>query len=124
MANTAQTDLDTLMELNDGYVSAYEKGDVEFFRRVLAGDFMSSEPDLQLRDKEQFLELLSKPRQITHMKAHEVVVRIMGDLAIVHARLTYKDSHGDDCHGRYTDDYQRRDGKWVCVAGTVITSRA
>src|ERR1700733_756350 len=122
--STQKTDMDILTELNNGYVKAYVQGDVEFYKRILAPDFMSSEPDLQLRDKEQFLELLSKPRPITDMKAHEVVIRIMDDLAIVHARLTYKNLKGVDCEGRYTDDYQRRENKWVCVAGTVIADRA
>jgi hypothetical protein len=115
--------MDMLKELNDGYVRAYEEGDIEFYKRVLAPDFMSSEPDFQLRDKERFLEFLSKPRPITDMKAHEVVIRIIDDFAIVHARLTFKNLNSVECEGRYTDDYHRRDGIWVCVAGTVIADR-
>ena len=124
MANATKTDLEDLTELNNGYVEAYEKGDVEFYSRVLAEDFTGSEPDCSLRNKAEFLEMMSGPRPVFDMKAHDVRIRILGDFAIIHGGLTFKDRKGVERRGRYTDDYHRRDGKWVCVCGTVIAEQS
>lgn len=120
MANDPKADMDLLTELNIGYVNAYETGDAIFYRRILAEDFISSEPDLELRNKSEFLNLISRPRPLSNLKAQDVLIRILGDFAIIHAGLTFKDSKGVERRGRYTDDYQRRSGRWVCVSGTVI----
>lgn len=47
-------------------------------------------------------------------------IHLLGDFAIIHARITYRTTDGVERQGRYTDDYQRRDGKWVCVVANVI----
>jgi hypothetical protein len=120
MMTEPNRDLDTLSELNNGYVRAYEHGDVEFYRSILTEDFTSSEPDCVLRNKTEFLEMMLQPRPLSDLKAHEVKIRVLGDFAIIHGGLTYRDAGERERRGRYTDDYQRRDGKWVCVSGTVI----
>ena len=38
------------------------------------------------------------------------------DFAIIHARIRYKNKSGVERTGRYTDDWARRDGKWLCVS--------
>ena len=120
MANDPKADMELLTELNSGYVNAYETGDAAFYKRILADDFISSEPDLGLRNKSEFLELISRPRPLSNLRAHGVIIRILGDFAIIHAGLTFKDLKGAVRRGRYTDDYQRRGGQWVCVSGNVI----
>ena len=37
-----------------------------------------------------------------------------------HAHTTFKTVDGVEHQGRYTDDWQRRNGKWLCVAANVI----
>jgi hypothetical protein len=49
-----------------------------------------------------------------------VVIHVLGEFAIVHAPITYQTDDGVTREGRYTDDYQRRNGEWVCVAANVI----
>jgi len=46
----------------------------------------------------------------------DVMVRILGDVAIIHSG--YRDTRltGEPSYGRYTDIYARRDGRWLCVA--------
>jgi hypothetical protein len=44
------------------------------------------------------------------------MIRILGDFAIIHARTTYMNPDGTQGSGRYTDDYQFRDGRWQCVS--------
>jgi hypothetical protein len=44
-----------------------------------------------------------KPVTIASLEAHDVNVRLLGDIAIIHARTTYTQPDGQTCAGRYTD---------------------
>ena len=44
------------------------------------------------------------------------MIRILGDFAIIHARTTDMNPDGTRGAGRYTDDWQFRDGRWQCVS--------
>jgi hypothetical protein len=48
-----------------------------------------------------------------------VVIRILGDFAIIHARTSYQKPDGTQGSGRYTDDWQLHDGRWQCVSAHV-----
>ena len=80
---------------------------------------MTSLPDFLLRDKKQFLDMVAAPRPFTELKADEVRM-LLGDFAIIHAHMTLRTADGVQRQGRYTDDYQRRHGKWLCVAATAF----
>jgi hypothetical protein len=56
---------------------------------------------------------------IRDLRAHDVKVRIMGDVAVVHARTTFTNADGSAGAGRYTDTYARRNGRWFAVAAHV-----
>jgi len=56
---------------------------------------------------------------ITGLAIDDVKVRILGDVAIIHARTTYKTADGERRNGRYTDVWARRDGKWLAVSAHV-----
>lgn len=118
-ARNTQSDLEVLKQLNADFLASAQNGDVERLEEILAEDFMASLPDLLLRDKKQFLEMMSAPRPFTGLKGHDVNIRLLGDFAIIHARITYTTHDGIERQGRYTDDYQRSDGKWVCVAASL-----
>ncbi len=81
---------------------------------------MSSLPDFLLRNKKQFLEMMTAPRPFTELKMDDVRIRLLGDFAIIHSHMTFRTKDGVLPQGRYTDDWQRRDGKWLCVAANVI----
>jgi hypothetical protein len=36
------------------------------------------------------------------------------------ARVTYTTLDGVKREARYTDDYQRRDGNWLCITANVV----
>jgi ketosteroid isomerase-like protein len=122
MADTKnpQSDLEILTRLNADFMASAQNGDVKRFSEILAEDFTASLPDFLLRDKAQFLEMMSRPRPFTELTAHDVKIRLLGDFAIIHARITFRTLDGVQRQGRYTDDYQRRDGKWLCVAANLI----
>ena len=115
----SQTDLASLLELNEAYIRSVEAGDVRRFGELLADDFLCSLPDGSLIDRERFLEHTARPVTISHLEAHDVRVRIMGDIAIIHGRTTYTASDGRAGSGRYTDVWARRQGRWVAVSAHV-----
>lgn len=116
---TVASDLETLTRLNADYIEAVRKSDVGRFRQLLADDFLGSMPDGTLVDRAQFLENTAKPYTLLNLEAHDVNVRLMGDVAIVHARTTYNLPGGTPGSGRYTDVWARRDGRWQAVAAHV-----
>ena len=112
-------DLDTLLDLNRDYIHSVQHSDVRRFEEILAEDFLCSNPDGSLVDRAAFLEQTARPVTITGLEAHNVVVRILGDVAIIHARTTYTQPDGKLGSGRYTDVWARRDGRWLAVSAHV-----
>ncbi len=121
MAETtaSRPDLDALLDLNRDYIEAVQHGDVRRFDEILADDFMCSNPDGSLIDRKAFLEQTAKPVTISGLEAHDIVVRLLGDVAIVHGRTTYAGPGGTAGAGRYTDVWARRDGRWLAVSAHV-----
>ncbi len=113
------TDRDTLLALNRDYIASVQNADVARFEHILADDFMCSNPDGTLVDRAKFLAQTAKPVTISGLEAHDVVVRVLGDVAIIHARTEYKTAERHVRNGRYTDIWARRGGKWLAVAAHV-----
>ena len=112
----AQPDLDTLAALNLDFFASVEKGDVKRFEEILAGDFMSSNPDGSLLDKAEFLKQTAQPVTFSGLVEEDVRIRVLGDFAIIHGRFNSRSADGKPRRGRYTDNYARRDGTWVAVS--------
>jgi ketosteroid isomerase-like protein len=120
MTETAvKSDYAMLLDLNADYIRAVQTSDVARFREILADDFLCSLPDGSLIDKARFLEQAAIPASIANLEAHDVQIRLMGDVAIVHARTTFNLADGRPWSGRYTDVWTRRQGRWVAVAAHV-----
>jgi ketosteroid isomerase-like protein len=116
---TARSDLDVLAALNRDYINSVQHGDVRRFDEILADDFLCSNPDGSLVDKKQFLAQTARPVTISGLTAEDVKVRILGDVAIIHARTSYTTADGEQRNGRYTDVWARRDGRWLAVSAHV-----
>ena len=116
---TARSDLDVLTALNRDYIHSVQHGDVRRFDEILADDFLCSNPDGSLVDKKQFLAQTARPVTISDLTAEDVKVRILGDVAIIHARTSYTTADGEQRNGRYTDVWARRDGRWRAVSAHV-----
>ena len=120
MASTVEQDLAELRRLNADYLSADQNSNVTRYEEFLAPEFTASLPDYELYDRARFLAMIGKPRPFTELKCHDLQITLLGDVALVHARMTLKTLGGELKHGRYTDEYQRRDGKWWCIGANVI----
>jgi ketosteroid isomerase-like protein len=109
-------DAEALRELNDQYLESLRMGDTDRFREILADDFLCSAADGSVLDKEEFLDLTSGPRSLRHLSADDVRIRVLGDVAIIHAETYYTTMDGQDGRGRSTDVWAKRDGVWRAVA--------
>src|SRR6266511_1441596 len=112
-------DLATLIDLNRDYIQSVQEGDVRRFDEILADDFLCSNPDGSLVDRAAFLKQTAQPVKIANLEAHDVNVRLMGDVAIVQDRTSYTLPDGQARSGRYTDVWARRDGRWLAVSAHV-----
>jgi ketosteroid isomerase-like protein len=114
-----RSDLDALTALNRDYIHSVQHGDVQRFDEILAEDFLCSNPDGSLVDKNQFLAQTARPVTISRLAVQDVKVRILGDVAIIHARTSYTTADGEQRNGRYTDVWARRGGRWLAVSAHV-----
>jgi ketosteroid isomerase-like protein len=121
MPDTFETiaDTDTLRRLNQNFIRSVEESDVGYFEDALAEDFVNTNPDCSLVARAEFLAQIARPAGISNLEAHDVRIRLLGDLAIIHARTTYRKPDGRAGAGRYTDVWAKKEGRWLCVAAHV-----
>ena len=111
--------MDTLRLLNADYVRSVASKDVAWFGQHLSDDFLNSNPDGSIVDRAGFLEQIAKGAAISTLAFEDARIRILGDMAIIHARTNYTKVDGSIGAGRYTDCWAWRAGAWLCVAAHV-----
>ena len=109
----------TLQELNRNYIRSVDEADVAWFDANLAADFVNTNPDGSFIDRKAFLAQIGRGASVRNIREHDVVIRILGDFAIIHAATSYRQPDGREGAGRYTDDWQLRGGRWQCVSAHV-----
>jgi ketosteroid isomerase-like protein len=111
--------MNVLQELNAGYIRSVRESDVAWFERHLADDFLNGNPDGTLVDRAGFLKQIARPIPVADFRCDDVHIRVLGDVAIIHARTLYTKPDGSKGAGRYTDVWARRGGEWLCVCADV-----
>jgi hypothetical protein len=107
-------------QLNVDYIHSDQTNDAERFRELLADDFIVQTEGVG-RNSAEYLEYIAKPRPFRDLAVHDVNIRIVGDVALIHARSTLTTlADGVDEEALYTDTYQKREGTWVCVAACAL----
>lgn len=114
-----ESDLETLAGLNDAYIRSVQNSDAARFDEILAPDFYCSHPDGTLADRPTFLKQSAQPVAIRGLAAADVMIRLLGDVAIIHARTAWTKPDGTPGRGRYTDVWARIDGIWKAVSAHV-----
>jgi ketosteroid isomerase-like protein len=114
-----ENDIKLLSRLNSEYVQAVDQKDVAWFDRHLSADFLNTNPDGSLVDRTAFLRQVGRGAGVSGIKESDVRIRVLGDVAIIHARTSYQLASGATASGRYTDIWLRRGERWECVAAHV-----
>ena len=109
----------TLEELNRHYIRSVSEADVRWFDANLSHDFVNSNPDCSLVDKAGFLAQIGRGSTVKNLGIEDVLIRVLGDVALIHARTTYTRADGQPGAGRYTDVWARRGGRWLAVSAHV-----
>lgn len=112
-------DRKTLEELNREYVRSVQDKNVAWFDANLSPDFMNTASDGSLADRKAFLDQIAKGTGVAKISEEDVLIRIIGDLAVIHAATAFTTDGGASGHGRYTDIWAKQNGRWVCVAAHV-----
>jgi hypothetical protein len=117
-------DLALLEQLNEDFFHSDQCNDVKRFSEFLADDFISQFPGV-IRNRAEFLDYIAEPRPFKDLAMHDVNIRVLSDVALIHGRATYTMlADGAEQEALYTDVYQKRDGTWVCVAACAIAPGA
>jgi Domain of unknown function (DUF4440) len=113
-----------LEQLNNNYIHSDQFNDVARFSEFLAEDFIDQRPGVT-RNRAEFLDYIAEPRPFKDLAVHDVNIRILSDVALIHGRATYTTlADGVEQEALYTDTYQKREGTWVCVAACAIAPGA
>jgi ketosteroid isomerase-like protein len=114
-----QEDRATLEQLNHEYVRSVQDKDVAWFDANLSADFINTASDGSLADRQTFLGQIAKGTGVAKIAEEDVVIRLLGDTAIIHAATAFTTDAGVSSRGRYTDIWQKQNGRWLCVAAHV-----
>src|SRR5688500_17279252 len=114
-----QSDHDILLVLNADYINSVQHSDVKRFDEILSDEFYCSNPDGSLIDRAAFLAQTAKPVTISNLRAEDVLIRIIGDFALIHARTAFTRPDGSAGGGRYTDCWAKQNGRWLAVSAHV-----
>ncbi len=115
-ARARTNDVETLEQLNRGYVRAGQTSDTGWFDKNLAACFMASNPDGSLVDRAGFLDRIGRPNPSTNMAPVDPRIRVVGDVGIVDSGYQYTKPDGQNGVGHYTDVYGFIEGRWQCVS--------
>src|SRR6476660_4110517 len=108
-----------IRQLNDEWVKAIMRADVDALNRIMADDFYFTYP-LEGDDKAQFIaDITSGDLKIKYIGREQLNVRVFGNTAV----LTARDSatwlyHGRELAGQYKilSVFTERDGHWQLCA--------
>ena len=112
-------DRETLEKLNHEYVKSVQDKNVAWFDKNLSVDFMNTASDGSLADRAAFLTQIAKGTGVSKISEEDVVIRASGDIAIIHAATAFTTDSGASGRGRYTDIWQKQNGRWLCIAAHV-----
>ena len=109
-----------LIKLENDWNDASMKRDVVVLGRILADDYIFTDPDGVMWTKAHDLEMLKSGEDVvTSAVSTDIKVRVYGDAGVVTGHYTAKEQlKGKDISGTYafTDTWVKRPGGWVCVA--------
>ncbi len=117
--DTRMPDETQLKQLNEQYVEAFMKADVDWYQKHLADDFVCIESDGSKIDKAEFLRGTTKGPDVREYRLDEVHVRIYGDTALVQATGLFIRKDGTRGKSRYTDVYVRNGEGWKVVSAQI-----
>ena len=116
-----RSDVETIKELNAGYVRAFLNSDAAWYDRHLTPDFVCILTTGTTVDRATFLQNARKPHTTLTYELSEVTIRVHGDAALVSALGTWTRKDGTTGRTRYVDVWVRKDGAWKAVSAQLTS---
>ena len=119
-------DASLLQAMNESYVKAFRDADVAWYAAHLAPDYVMVAGDGTEWDRAAALSRFAQPTFATAMLSFpvdKVRLRRFHDVALIHAENAYQLKDGRKGVSRYTDIWQKRDGRWLCIAAHISVHR-
>jgi len=104
-----------LHDLNAHYIRAFVESDAAWYSAHLSEDFVCTLADGRRINKAEFLRRTEEGPGVRGVTYDQIDVRPLGDVALVHG-VTHYTRDGAPASTRYTDVWQRREGRWLAVA--------
>jgi len=124
MSEKRTNDEQQVRQLENEWINAFIEGDTETLDRILAEDFIFTDPEGRLLTKAEWLaDLKSGELNFESIHLDNLQVRMYGDAAVANGRVTVKaQSKEGGFNGQYcyTDMYVKRNGQWQAVAEQAI----
>lgn len=105
--------------LNEQYVKASLAGDVEWYRRRLAEEFVCIESDGSVLDKAAFLRQTAQGSDLVEYRLDRVDIRLYGEVGLVRATGSWTAKDGIPGVSRYVDVYARSGDEWKVVSAQI-----
>jgi uncharacterized protein (TIGR02246 family) len=120
MESQTVSDEQQVRQLEHQWIEAFLHGDTETLDRILADDFIFTDPEGNILTKAEWIaDITSGTLTFESINIDDLQVRVFGDAAVGNGRVTVKaqSKEGGFC-GQYcyTDMYVRKDGRWQAVA--------
>ena len=120
MTSQNNSDEQQVRQLEPQWIEAFLRGDTETLDRILADDFIFTDPEGKLLTKVEWIaDMTSGELTFESIHIDDLQVRMYGDAAVANGRVTVKARskeggfNGQYC---YTDMYVKRNGQWQAVA--------
>ncbi len=121
------TDIEEVTALERQWISAFAQRDIETLNKILADDFVFTDPNGLLKTKEQWLsELSSGELSAEFLKIEDIRVKVSGDVATVDVLLSMKAKSiegGYDGQYHSVDIYEKRNGRWQATVSGAKSAR-
>lgn len=120
-------DTDVLRQLNEQYVRAFREADVAWYDAHLAPDYVVTQGDGSFEYRAGALAAFARPTFATHFRSfpvEQVNIRRFGELALIEAENPFEMKDGRTGIARYTDIWQKEQGRWRCISAHVTPVRS
>lgn len=120
-------DTEVLRQLNEHYVRAFREADVAWYDAHLAPDYVVTQGDGSFDYRAGALAAFARPTFATHFRSfpvEQVNIRRFGELALIEAENPFETKDGRTGIARYTDIWQKQQGRWRCISAHITPVRA
>ena len=126
---TVRSEAEVEQYIQDGsrqWAESVATGRTEDLERIIADDFVGTDPQGRRYDKAKMLENTREaPKYFASNKIGPVRVKFFGNTAIAQGEETWTRHRGDPISGRFiwTDTWMLRNGRWQIIAAQDMTAK-